>query len=176
MRVVSGAARGRSLSAPLPKGVRPTTDRVKESIFDILGSMGGVVGLSVVDLFCGSGALGIEALSRGAAKVTFVDANQQSLDAVRANLASVGLDGARATLVRASLPSYQPPAGDLVLMDPPYDLSVVDEVLAHLEADTVVLESRTEPVIDERWVVHRQRRYGGTLVTVLSLHAPAEVS
>jgi len=176
MRVVSGAARGRSLNAPLPKGVRPTTDRVKESIFDILGSMGGVVGLKVVDLFCGSGALGIEALSRGASEVTFVDANQHALDAVKANLAAVGLDGAPTKLVRASLPSYQPPASDLVLMDPPYDLSVVDDVLARLEADIVVLESRSEPVIEERWVVHRQRRYGGTLVTVLSFHPSEEVT
>jgi 16S rRNA (guanine966-N2)-methyltransferase len=170
MRVVSGQARGRSLSAPLPKSVRPTTDRVKESIFDIVGSMGGVAGLRVVDLFCGSGALGIEALSRGAAEVIFVDTDQHALDAVTANLASVGLDGTRATLVRAALPSYRPPAADLVLLDPPYDLTVVDEVLTRLEAAIVVLESRVEPVIDERWVLHRQRRYGGTLVTVLISH------
>ena len=73
MRVIGGTSRGRRLAAPTPADVRPTSDRVRESIFDILGSMGGVDGLVVADLFCGSGALGIEALSRGAASVTFVD-------------------------------------------------------------------------------------------------------
>ena len=67
MRVIGGRSRGRRLAAKLPRSVRPTSDRVRESIFDILGSQGGVEGLHVVDLFCGSGALGLEALSRGAA-------------------------------------------------------------------------------------------------------------
>ena len=75
MRVIGGRSRGRRLSARLPPTVRPTSDRVRESIFDILGSRGGVEGLRVVDLFCGSGALGVEALSRGAASVTFVDSD-----------------------------------------------------------------------------------------------------
>ena len=65
MRVIGGRSRGRRLAAKLPRSVRPTSDRVRESIFDILGSQGGVEGLHVVDLFCGSGALGLEALSRG---------------------------------------------------------------------------------------------------------------
>ncbi len=73
MRVIGGQSRGRRLSAPVPQGVRPTSDRVREAVFDMLGSMGGVEGLVVADLFCGSGAMGIEALSRGAAAVTFVD-------------------------------------------------------------------------------------------------------
>ena len=76
MRVIGGRSRGRRLSARLPPTVRPTSDRVRESIFDILGSRGGVEGLRVVDLFCGSGALGVEALSRGAASVTFVDSDR----------------------------------------------------------------------------------------------------
>lgn len=96
MRVIGGLSRGRRLPARLPEGVRPTSDRVRESIFDILGSMGGVEGLVVADLFCGSGALGIEARSRGAAAVTFVDNDRGALDATRANLAAVGLAPATA--------------------------------------------------------------------------------
>ena len=94
MRVISGTAKGRPLRAPLPSTIRPTTDRVKESIFDILGSRGGVVDLDVVDLFCGSGALGIEALSRGAASVVFVDADARAIAAVRSNIAATQLDDA----------------------------------------------------------------------------------
>ena len=94
--------------------VRPTSDRVREAIFDILFSLGGVDGLLVADLFAGSGAMGIEALSRGAASVTFVDRSPEALAAVRANLASVGLADAErdgdATVVRAdATPGRRPP-------------------------------------------------------------------
>ena len=167
MRVVSGTARGRALNAPLPKSVRPTTDRVKESIFDMLGSLGGVQGLQVLDLFCGSGALGIEALSRGAAHVTFVDADRLALEAARANLNAVGLGDESASFVRGTLPGWTPPHVDLVLADPPYDMENVSSILELLKADLVVLESRNEPLVPEGWVLHRQRRYGTTLVTVL---------
>jgi 16S rRNA (guanine966-N2)-methyltransferase len=167
MRVVSGSARGRRLSAPLPTNVRPTTDRVKESIFDILGSLGGVQGLEVVDLYCGSGALGIEALSRGAASVTFVDADKAALDAARTNLAAVGLGDAPATFVLTRLPGWTFGHVDVVLADPPYDASETNEVLEEIDADTIVLESRDAPRIPHGWVSHRQRTYGSTLVTVM---------
>jgi 16S rRNA (guanine966-N2)-methyltransferase len=170
MRVVSGSARGRSLSAPLPRTIRPTTDRVKESIFDILGSLGGVAGLDVLDLFCGSGALGIEALSRGAAGVTFVDSDPVALSAVRANLAAVRLDESPVRFVRAALPGWRPPSADLILLDPPYDMVGVSDLLDELDAELVVLESREAPELSERWMLHRQRRYGSTLVTVLKTH------
>ena len=122
VRVIGGRSRGRRLSAKLPAGVRPTSDRVREAIFDILGSRGGVDGLSVVDLFCGSGALGVEALSRGASSATFVDQDLAAVDAVRANLAAVGLGDEPATVVRAALPGWLrgAPAFDLALCDPPY--------------------------------------------------------
>ena len=106
MRVIGGRSRGRRLAAKLPPSVRPTSDRVRESIFDILGSQGGVEGLAVVDLFCGSGALGVEALSRGAASATFVDLDPDALAAVRLNLEAVGLGDEPATLVRAALPGW----------------------------------------------------------------------
>jgi 16S rRNA (guanine966-N2)-methyltransferase len=167
MRVVSGSARGRRLSAPLPKNVRPTTDRVKESIFDILGSLGGVQGLAVVDLYCGSGALGIEALSRGAASVTFVDADKAALDAARANVAAVGLAEAPARFVSARLPGWTFGHVDLVLADPPYDATETNEVVAEIDADVIVLESSVAPQIPEGWVSHRQRTYGSTLITVM---------
>ena len=106
----------------------PTSDRVREAIFDILFSLGGVDGVQVADLFAGSGALGIEALSRGAASVTFVERDPRPLAAVRANLASVGLADAErdgdATVVRADVDAWVATTAsryDLVLCDPPYD-------------------------------------------------------
>jgi 16S rRNA (guanine966-N2)-methyltransferase len=170
MRVIGGRSRGRRLPAKLPKAVRPTSDRVREAIFDILGSQGGVEGLTVVDLFCGSGALGVEALSRGAASSTFVDLDPDALAAVRQNLAAVGLQDEPASLVRAALPGWleSGPGGsfDLALCDPPYDFEEWPVLLAALRADAVVMESSAPIVLPDAWVVARERRYGGTLVTV----------
>jgi 16S rRNA (guanine966-N2)-methyltransferase len=170
MRVIGGRSRGRRLSARLPESVRPTSDRVREAIFDILGSQGGVEGLSVVDLFCGSGALGVEALSRGAASTTFVDLDPDALAAVRRNLDAVGLGDEPATLVRAALPGWLESAAagpfDLALCDPPYKFEDWPALLVALRADAVVTESSAPIALPEGWVVARERRYGGTLVTV----------
>jgi len=168
VRVIGGRSRGRRLSAKLPAGVRPTSDRVRESIFDILGSQGGVDGLSVVDLFCGSGALGVEAISRGAAAVTFVDQDLAAVHAVRANLAAVGLGDEPATVVRAALPGWllTAPPFDLALCDPPYGFEGWDAVLSDLRADVAVMESSQPIEAPEGWMVTKERRYGGTLVTV----------
>jgi 16S rRNA (guanine966-N2)-methyltransferase len=170
MRVIGGQSRGRRLSAKLPESVRPTSDRVREAIFDILGSQGGVEGLSVVDLFCGSGALGVEALSRGAASTTFVDLDPDALAAVRRNLDAVGLGDEPATLVRAALPGWLESAAaghfDLALCDPPYKFGDWPALLGALRADAVVTESAEPIALPGDWVVARERRYGGTLVTV----------
>jgi 16S rRNA (guanine966-N2)-methyltransferase len=171
MRVIGGRSRGRRLAAKLPRSVRPTSDRVRESIFDILGSRGGVEGLSVVDLFCGSGALGVEALSRGAASVTFVDLDPAALSAVRHNLTAVGLSEEPVTLVRAALPGWlqgpATPTFDLALCDPPYDFEDWPALLDALRAGVVVTESSSPIVLPEDWVVAKERRYGSTLVTVV---------
>jgi 16S rRNA (guanine966-N2)-methyltransferase len=171
MRVIGGRSRGRRLAAKLPRSVRPTSDRVRESIFDILGSLGGVDGLDVVDLFCGSGALGVEALSRGASSVTFVDTDPNALAAVRENLAAVGLADESATLVRATLPGWLDAAPgrsfDLALCDPPYDFEGWPRLLVGLRVDLAVLESSASIPLSTGWVVAKERRYGGTLVTVV---------
>jgi 16S rRNA (guanine966-N2)-methyltransferase len=149
--------------------VRPTSDRVREAIFDILGSMGGVEGATVVDLYCGSGALGVEALSRGAAAATFVDHDAAALQAVRTNLAATGLASRPVTLVRAELPGWlgRAPAFDLALCDPPYDFGDWPALLGKLPAKAAVLESPAEVAVPGGWVIARSRRYGGTLVTVV---------
>ncbi len=171
VRVIGGSSRGRRLPARLPPGVRPTSDRVREAIFDVLGSMGGVDGLAVLDLFCGSGAMGAEALSRGAAAAAFVDHDPDAVAAVRANLAAAGLaelPGRPATVVRAELPGWLGQAGrfDVAFCDPPYAFADWATLLASLQADLAVLESAEPPVLPAGWTVTRERRYGGTLVTV----------
>jgi 16S rRNA (guanine966-N2)-methyltransferase len=173
MRVIGGEYRGRRMSAPVGANVRPTSDRVREAIFDILFSLGGVDGLQVADLFSGTGALGIEALSRGAASVTFVERDPRSVDAVRANLASVGLNDAEergdATVVRADVDSWVARTEsryDLVLCDPPYGYDGWDDLVARLPADLAVLESGAQIAPPGGWEVLKSKRYGGTIVTV----------
>lgn len=173
MRVIAGSSRGRRLPGRLPGGVRPTGDRVREAIFDILGSMGGVDGASVLDLFCGSGALGVESLSRGAASATFVDHDAAALAAVRTNLEATALADRPVQLVRAELPGWlgRPAPADLALCDPPYAFNDWPTLLGLLQADVAVLESsESAPPIEppEGWMVARSRRYGGTLVTVVT--------
>jgi 16S rRNA (guanine966-N2)-methyltransferase len=173
MRVVGGELRGRRLRAPRSQKVRPTSERVREAVFDILYSLGGVDGMQVVDLFAGSGALGIEALSRGAAAVTFVDRDPATLATLRENLVSVGLDDAEragdATVVRAEVTGWVATTAsryDLALCDPPYDFEGWDGLIRRLPADLAVLESSVELVAPEGWGVVKSRRYGSTIVTV----------
>ena len=174
VRVIAGSSRGRRLPARLPGSVRPTSDRVREAMFDVLGAMGGVGGAVVLDLFCGSGALGLEALSRGAAAVTFVDHDAAALAAVRRNLEGTGLASPAASLVRAELPGWLGRAehADLAMCDPPYAFDAWSTLLGMLDADIAVLESREAVELPERWMVTRSRRYGGTLVTVARMSHP----
>ncbi len=170
MRVISGTARGRPLRAKLPAGVRPTTDYVREAIFSMLESRGGLVDLVVADLYCGSGAIGIEALSRGAATVFFVDADPACLVAARENLEPLGLGG-EAFFVRATLPTWQPPDDlDLVLADPPYGDWDVAALLSGVRATRAILENDRWMEAPEGWSVTKLKRYGTTLVTMVERH------
>ena len=167
MRIVAGSARGRRLKTPAGLEVRPTTDRVREATFNSLGSMDELHGATVLDLFAGSGALGIEALSRGVDHVTFVDTSRAALDAVRANLETCGLTD-RATVVRRDALEFlatMEPVG-LALLDPPYDFDRWAELLDELRADTAVIESDRSIDTGPTATVVRERRYGGTVVAI----------
>ena len=174
LRVVGGEARGRRLKTP--KGIRPTQGIVKEAIFNLVGPA--IDGVNVLDLFAGSGALGIEALSRGAAAVTFVDREPRGLAIQRQNLDALDLK-ARANVVRGdvvrwleSSPEQIKQAG-FVFMDPPYEDPVLDRALKAIDREvtgaTVVVEHsrRQELPALARLQVDRQRRYGDTIVSVL---------
>lgn len=120
MRIIAGQWRGRAIDAPKGDGTRPTADRTREALFSMLTSrLGSFEGLAVADLFAGSGALGFEALSRGAASCIFVEQDRAALDALRANAAKLGFKAdIRATSVLTLGPAPAPL--DLILMDPPY--------------------------------------------------------
>ncbi|MGI8759408.1 MAG: 16S rRNA (guanine(966)-N(2))-methyltransferase RsmD [Acidimicrobiales bacterium] len=171
MRVVAGTAGGRRLAGPPGRSTRPTSDRVREATFNALASLGVLPGATVLDLFAGSGALGIEALSRGAARVTFVDADPRALTVVRANLAATGL-AAEADVVRSDAARFlagAPGRFDLALLDPPYrfDDRAWASVLARLEAELAVLESDREIDPGEGWELLRCRSYGATVVALV---------
>jgi len=173
LRVAGGEARGRRLKAP--KGIRPTQGMVKEAIFNLIGP--GIADVHVLDLFAGSGALGIEALSRGAAAVTFVDREPRGLAILRQNLDALDLKE-RARVVRGDVVRWLEASPDeikraaFVFMDPPYDDAVLDRALKVIDREvsgaTVVAEHsrRQELPTLVRLRVDRQRRYGDTMVTV----------
>lgn len=178
MRVIAGSARGLRLAAPPGTGTRPTTDRVREATFNALGSLGAVAGARVLDAFAGSGALGIEALSRGAAHCTFVEVDRAARDVVEANLATTGV-GDRASVVAADVVRHLATTDhqwDLVLLDPPHAAARWPDVLGALvdrvgegavvvvESDGVVVDGDEDP----SWTVLREKRYGGTVVQMIT--------
>jgi 16S rRNA (guanine966-N2)-methyltransferase len=170
--VIAGSARGRSLRAPRSSGVRPTADRVKEAMFDVLAALGVLGGADVLDLFAGSGALGIEALSRGAASVTFVESGRRALEAISANLERCGFAGqAGVRVVRCEALAFLARSQrryDVALVDPPYGFAAWPALLDRLDARLAVLESSRPLDVPGRFEVHRTYRYGTTLLTVVT--------
>jgi 16S rRNA (guanine966-N2)-methyltransferase len=182
--VIAGEKGGRRLLAPPGRATRPTSDRVREAAFSMLESRSVLAGARVWDLFAGSGALGIEALSRGAAHVTFVDQARGAVSAVRANLARLGYGSSRAGVVCAEAlrwvhglegePRGLPCEGekvDLVLADPPYAWQGWSALLGGLVTGAPLLLSETggDFELPSTWEVLKSRRYGGTLVTLARL-------
>jgi 16S rRNA (guanine966-N2)-methyltransferase len=178
MRVIAGTARGLRLDAPRDKGTRPITDRVKETLFGILGER--VVDARVLDLYAGSGAIGIEALSRGAAHATFVERSRDAVAIIRDNLRRTHLEDVaevRATEVGRFMsgPDAGGPYG-LAVLDPPYEERAI---LAPLERLTPLLATGATVVVKHFWRTSvpvpeglrpwRERRFGETALTFLEV-------
>jgi 16S rRNA (guanine966-N2)-methyltransferase len=171
VRIVAGAYKGRRIEAPPGRSTRPTSDRVREALFSILGAA--VEGARVLDLFAGSGALGIEALSRGAAEAVFVDSDERAVAAVRRNLDAIGVDApvhrrdAFAWLGRADAQF------DLVFADPPYSSAgLTGERLSGLlppllteGALTVTESDKRDPLVLSLPLVD-ERTYGDTRIAI----------
>ncbi len=174
MRIIAGRLRRRSLSAPKGHLTRPTSDRTRESIFNLLESRLALDDADVLDLFAGTGALGLEALSRGAVAVTFVEQASQVLKYARRNADDLGVADAcgflRADAV-GYLERYSGPPYDLILADPPYDLDALarlpDLALPHLKPHGLfVLEHDTRLSFDDHPCLDTSRPYGRTIVSV----------
>ena len=176
MRVIAGRYGGRRLKAPKGKTTRPTSDRVREALFAMLGDIDDE---RVLDLFAGTGALGIEALSRGARQAVFVERDRGAIEAIEANLAALGLDGEQAQLRREDVDQALKGARkrketyDLILIDPPYGRALelgpgLSAALPALLAPgaRVVLESDRRQPLGLELAREKERRYGDTTIAI----------
>lgn len=178
MRIVGGALRGRALKAPQSQSVRPTSDRLRESIFDILAHAydNPVAGARVVDLFAGTGALGLEAISRGAERALFIDEGAEARALLRGNVEALGLGGVTRIFRRDATKLGLPPPGEiftLVFLDPPYGRDLAPRALRSLleggwlaENALIVIEEANDAEVSlpEGVAVVEQRRYGDTQI------------
>ena len=174
-RIIAGDLGGRRIAVP-PKGTRPTTDRVREAVFSRLDHADAMRGARVADLFAGSGALGLEALSRGASAAVLVEAGSQAARVLQANVRDLGLAG-RAAVVREKVRPYlerTDATWDLVFLDPPYDIArddltgVLAALVPHLAAGAAVVLEWSTRAGDAPWPAgiapDRSRAYGETTV------------
>jgi 16S rRNA (guanine966-N2)-methyltransferase len=178
MRVIAGKAKGRKLTAPATLKVRPATDKVKGAVFNILGEIEGV---RVLDLFAGSGSMGIEALSRGALSCCFVESDRRIASFLKKNLAACRLEGVGHVLTMTVAPatrllSKKKEKFDLIFVDPPYDRRFIDPTLGTLEESDLLTKEgwivvehspREMPQPHERLEIFDQRRYGQTWISFL---------
>ena len=188
MRVISGALKGRRLLTPRRQSIRPTSDRVKESIFNILG--GEVEGKVVLDLFSGTGNLGIEALSRRAKRATFVEKGREASRLIQKNLLQCGMEEQSEILSKdvhraIGILKQRRESFDLILMDPPYEEGLVQKTLMKLNSERIyhrdsiliIEHDRREPLphVIEGWSLIRQRRIGDTVISFLRPRVFVEV-
>ena len=176
MRIIAGSAGGRKLQAPKGQNTRPTTDRVREAIFSVLGER--LIDARVLDVFAGSGALGLEALSRGAAEAVFLEKDPAAQRAIAANIQAVALPGAK--LYRGAAERLLPrlkangavDVFDVIFLDPPYNQGWLAKLLHVIESwrlltpdGVLVVETsgkNSEFVPTERWQIVKRRAYGDT--------------
>lgn len=175
MRVISGSARGKKLLCLAGNATRPTTDRVKESIFNIIASY--VRDASALDLFAGSGALGIEALSRGAKKCTFVENSREAISVVQENIKGAKVSAATVVFMEAcAFLEKTTETFDLIFLDPPYDADLYSAVLKRITmrgllsaAGIIVVERRANAPVPtaEGLQIITDRKYGQTTISIL---------
>jgi len=172
MRIIAGSAKGRRLAAPAGYSIRPTADRAKEALFSIIASR--LADASVLDLFAGTGSLGLEALSRGAKEAVFIDHGKESLALIAANIRACGFSPQQARPIRHDLSRGLPRdiAGrffHIIFLDPPYDQGLADATLTLLgqgiSAELIVAEERHTCRLAPRYgnyICQDERRYGDT--------------
>jgi 16S rRNA (guanine966-N2)-methyltransferase len=181
MRIISGRQKGRRISAGKGSGIRPTSDRVRESIFNVL--RGEVEGKRVLDLFAGAGGLGLEALSRGAEWVTFVDSSSRSTNLLKSNLERLSLRSCSTVIKLDGLKALKrlEESFDLIFADPPYGKGLIQRIVDSLagsqtlrEGGILVLEHDRREIFDcpEELSILKQRKFGDTVVCFLMKRKP----
>ena len=185
MRIIAGEWRGRPIAAPPGAGTRPTADRARETLFSMLTSrLGGFEGLRVADLFAGSGALGLEALSRGAAHVTFVDNDPKAVAVIRNNVAKLGAAERSQISARSALALGPAQPFDLIFADPPYGpgsgsaaaAAVIDAGWLAPDGWLAIETARRDPVRCEGLQIVAEREVGAARLTLLAAGAPSTLS
>lgn len=177
MRIIAGHYGGRRLETPKNQDIRPTSDKIRGAIFNTLGSMDALENATVLDLFCGTGALGLEALSRGAKLCTFFDKNRASLDICKANIESIGAAETHTVLKDSTkLGANEDKKATLVFIDPPYHKNFIEPVLERLhegewldENAVLVIESEKNwsRTSLEAYTQIQEKIYGDTKITYL---------
>lgn len=183
MRIIGGEFRSRTIAMPKGVEIRPTQDKVRQAIFNILGD---VNGKNVLELFAGSGAFGIEAISRGAKGVTFVDNNFHCIQTIKSNLESLGVPISKYNIIKADALKFPARAGqtragiygkiDIIFLDPPYYKEMAKNCLINIDScdilspvGLVIIEHFKKDALDaelERLLFLDERRYGDTLITI----------
>jgi len=173
LRVISGTHRGRKLKEPAGLEIRPTSDMVKESIFNIIQF--DMEGRSVLDLFAGTGQLGIEALSRGAKNAVFVDASAQAVKIIKDNLSTCGFENARVVNADAIDSLRRVGEFDIIFLDPPYDTALIDSALAKIiefdilrENGIIICETKMDkslPELPSPYETTKEYKYGSIKIT-----------
>tara|TARA_Y100000748_G_scaffold124778_1_gene104718 strand:+ start:946 stop:1476 length:531 start_codon:yes stop_codon:yes gene_type:complete len=169
MRVISGSAKGRKLVVPSGDHVRPTKDRVKEAIFNSLHSYGLVENRSFLDLFSGTGSLGIEALSRGAKSVVFIDHHAEAIDCIILNVEKLNY-GSTSKILKTDALSFleRDDYFDVALLDPPYKYEHWDTLLKRVNANSIVIESSEQVTLESDWEIIKSQKYGQTNLLIAS--------
>lgn len=168
MRIIAGQAKGKRIEAPEGLLVRPTTDRAREAIFNTLYSLGGVESLTVADLFAGSGALGLEALSRGASQAVFIENSPAVLKVLRSNIAKLGYQSRSEVIARDVMNErrFTQTSFDVVFCDPPYSFDRWQELLGNINSRILVVESDRKIELNSHWKCLKIRKYATTIITI----------
>ena len=180
MRIIGGEYKSRSIAMPGGIRIRPTQDKVREALFNILGD---ITGKKVLELFAGSGAFGIEAISRGAVSATFVDNNFRCVQTIKSNLGSLGVPDSRYNIMRADALKFPAKVAeacekyDIIFLDPPYYRDMAKKCLINVDSydivapvGLVIVEHFKKDALGaelERLVFIDERRYGDTVITIL---------
>ena len=169
MRVISGSAKGRKLVVPSGEHVRPTKDRVKEAIFNSLHSYGLVENRSFLDLFSGTGSLGIEALSRGAKSVVFIDHHAEAIDCIILNVEKLNY-GSTSKILKTDALSFleRDDYFDVALLDPTYKYEHWGTLLKRVNAHSIVIESSEQVTLESDWEIIKSQKYGQTNLLIAS--------